>query len=194
MYVNISFWYSHLNYRPSQLEKTCSTLLFFEITWQIYRIFIFSLELSTITTWKNMFHFVILWNKWQISHFDIYSPLNHRPSQLEKHVLFCYSVKLCDKYRILIFSQWRNRRAAGGRVPPWHFSPGNFCWPTRKKRGKEEREKRENGEEKKEHLKGKGKRWKIENKGENGWKWIEDFFLFFWLYSFWNHWNLFGVY
>ena len=24
-------------------------------------------------------------------------------------------------------------RGAGGRVPPWHFSPGNFSWPTMKR-------------------------------------------------------------
>ena len=24
----------------------------------------------------------------------------------------------------------------GGSVPPWHFSPGNFCWPTGKREGR----------------------------------------------------------
>ena len=42
----------------------------------------------------------------------------------------------------------------GGKVPPRDFCPRNFCWPTGKKRGKEERE---NGAERKENRK-KGKR------------------------------------
>ena len=38
--------------------------------------------------------------------------------------------------------QWRNRWG-GVRVPPWHFSLGNFCWPTGKieARGKWRRKK-----------------------------------------------------
>ena len=49
----------------------------------------------------------------------------------------------------------------GIRVPPWHFSLGNFCWPTGKR---EARRKRENAEEKKENWKRKGGKLKMEGR------------------------------
>ena len=60
----------------------------------------------------------------------------------------------------------------GGIVPP-HFSPGNFMIY------QEKSDKEGNGEEKKEHL--KGKKWKIENGRGKVWKRAEDFFLFIFL-------------
>ena len=61
----------------------------------------------------------------------------------------------------------------GGRVPPRHFSPGNFCWPTREKVA---RKKGGKLEEKKENL--KGKRWKIENGRGKGMKKRRGLFFF----------------
>ena len=66
-----------------------------------------------------------------------------------------------------------------GRVPPRHFSLGNFCWPTREKGA---RKKGGKLEEKKENL--KGKRWKIENgrgKGMKKRRGLFSLFLFFFL-------------
>ena len=59
--------------------------------------------------------------------------------------------------------QWHTGEGRGGRVPPWHFSPGNFCWPTGKI---EVNKKKKNGEEKKAKrriAKGKSKGKKYEN-------------------------------
>ena len=48
-------------------------------------------------------------------------------------------------------------QGGGGAECPWHFSPGNFCWPTGKKGARKKRK----TERKKENL--NRKRWKIEN-------------------------------
>ena len=56
----------------------------------------------------------------------------------------CFCFKSLDVYKMIIPSgerestliapnQWRNRLGVGGGVPPWHFWPGNFCWPTGKR-------------------------------------------------------------
>ena len=70
-------------------------------------------------------------------------------------------------------------QGAGAECPPDVFHREIFA-DLGEKRGKEERE---NGKEKKEYL--KGKRWKIENGRGKSMKM---------LVTFWNHWNLFGVY
>ena len=92
---------------------------------------------------------------------------------------------------------------AGGRVLPWHFSPGNFCRPTRKRGA---RKKRKMERKRRKIWKGRGGKLKME--GERVWKWEIFYFLFFLIFlfyfyllllffffvTFWNHWNLFGVY
>ena len=50
--------------------------------------------------------------------------------------------------------QWCNSRGGGARVLPWHLSPGNFCWPTRKMR---------QGKWRRKEGKLKRGRWKIKN-------------------------------
>ena len=60
---------------------------------------------------------------------------------------------------------------AGGRVPPWHFSPGNFCRLTRKW------EARKNGKKQKGRKIWKGKEGNYKWKG--GKVWAEDFLVFF---------------
>ena len=101
-------------------------------------------------------------------------------------------------YVSILLQQWRDSRGQGGRVPPCHFSPGNFCWPTTKrearKKGKMEKKRKKNQK--------KGK-WKIENGRGKSDKmrrrpWGPFFFpsssFFFFLLTFQNHWNLFWVY
>ena len=78
-------------------------------------------------------------------------------------VLFCWIVfdGMC------LLGSGVTSRGAGEQSAPRHFSPGNFCCPTGKK-GQGKKGKRENGEEKKETL--KGKRWEIENGRGKGMK------------------------
>ena len=68
--------------------------------------------------------------------------------------------------------------------PPQDFWLGNFCWPTGK------REERENGAEKKENWKRKG--GKLINGRRKSYKMSRGLFFFF--FTFQNHWNLFWVY
>ena len=95
--------------------------------------------------------------------------------------------------KLSAWMQWRNRWR---QCPPTFFTGKFYDLPGKKGQGR-----KGNGEEKKENLKGK---WKIENGRGKVWKWAEDFFFicfcflfvwfFFLLVTFWNHWNLFGVY
>ena len=65
-----------------------------------------------------------------------------------------------------------------GRMPPWGFSLGNFCWPTGK--GKMENKKRKGG-------KGRwkiGNRWEKGEKYENGTEDLWGFFFFFFAFHF----------
>ena len=72
--------------------------------------------------------------------------------------------------------QWRrNSWGQGGRVPPWHFSPGNFCWPMGKREGS--KNKKENGKEKKENRKREGGKFKMDEGKVT--KWGDDPFFFF---------------
>ena len=75
----------------------------------------------------------------------------------------------------------------GGRMPPEIFHREIFTGLLGKK-GQGKKGKRRG---KKENL--KGKRWKIEKEEETVWAWAEDF-CYSLLVTFWNHWNLFGVY
>ena len=72
----------------------------------------------------------------------------------------------------------RNSRGGG------HFSPGNFCWPTRKreakKKGKMEKERKMVG-------------GKLKMEGGKVTNWEEDFFFFFFAFTFENHRNLLCV-
>ena len=70
-------------------------------------------------------------------------------------------------------SQWRNNRGGGGagrRVPPWHFSPGKFCWHT----GKREARKKGRLEKKRRKKIGKGKEENLQNEEKT-----KTFFFFF---------------
>ena len=71
---------------------------------------------------------------------------------------------------------------AGGEVgreqrapPPWHFSPGNFCWPSGKRQGNKGKWRRKEGK-----LKREGGKWK-RGKSGNGERTF-SFFLFFVLF------------
>ena len=76
-------------------------------------------------------------------------------------------------------------RGAGGRVPPWHFSPGilaDLPW-------KERQERKE---------KWSGKEGKFKREGVNNWKWKGKMYEmsrgpFFSLVTFWNHWKFFAL-
>ena len=90
-------------------------------------------------------------------------------------------------------NQWCNRQGVGqgAECLPRDFWPGNFCWPTRKKRGKEKMEKGEMEKKRREIVKRKVENWKWEEgKLQNE----ERTFFFFRLFTFQNHWNLFWVY
>ena len=67
----------------------------------------------------------------------------------------------------------------GGRVPLWHFSPGNFCWPTRKREANKngKMEKKRKSKKGMENLKWKGE--KLQNE-----KMRRGFFFFFFLIIF----------
>ena len=82
----------------------------------------------------------------------------------------------------LFCSDWGDTVAQqlGGRAgPPWHFWPRNFCWPT----GKRGKEKRENGEAKKENQKRESRKLKMEA-GKRVTKWGEDLLFFIFLFFF----------
>ena len=66
-----------------------------------YHILIFSLEPSTIATWKTCPILLFCEIMWQISHFDIL-PWTTDHHNLKKHVPFCYSVKLRDSLFMLL--------------------------------------------------------------------------------------------
>ena len=124
-----------------------------------------------------------------------YSPLNHQPSQLEKHVPFCYSVKLLDKYRILIFSlepltiatwkicpillfceiMWQISHfdiLLGGQSALLTFFTRKFLLIYRGKKGA--RKKGKMGRKNRKTWKGRGRGGRLKMKGKNGWKWVED--------------------
>ena len=92
-----------------------------------------------------------------------------------------------------MLKQWRNRRGAGGRVPPRDFWPGNFCLRIGKKEVRKKRKRGENWEEKKENCKREA--WKLEIKPGKAIKRGEDlfflfiyliFFFFFFAFHFWK--------
>ena len=87
----------------------------------------------------------------------------HSPSPF-LHQIVAKMVKNHSKW------QWHNSR---GQSTPWHFSLGNFCWPTRK------REVRKKGKMEKKRRKIKKGRWKIENGRRKGYK-----IFFFSIFSF----------
>ena len=65
---------------------------------------------------------------------------------------------------ILACLRWRNSR--GGRVPPRHFSPGNFCWLIGRREGRKKkgwRRKEEQSKKKVDNLKWKKKKWQKGN-------------------------------
>ena len=71
-------------------------------------------------------------------------------------------------------------RGWGDRVPPWHFSPGNFCWPIRKRQG------RQKGKWRRRKIKkggGEG-RLKIENGRRKSYKVRRGPFFFFFAFHF----------
>ena len=81
---------------------------------------------------------------------------------------------------VVLLYLWRNRRGAeGGKVPsPWHFSPRNFCWLSRKERqGKKGKWRRKEGKSKK-------GRWEIKNWKEEKLQNEEEDLFYFLFYFF----------
>ena len=76
----------------------------------------------------------------------------------------------------------------GGKSAPWHFSLGNFWWPTGK------REAMKNEKMGKKRVKRSGKLKMEGGKSMKVWKLADDIFFFGGggLFTFWNHRNLFG--
>ena len=89
-----------------------------------------------------------------------------------------------SKHKLLCLCQRRNRWGVGEAERPLTFFTGKIFLIYLENKDKE---KRENGEEKKENCEREGGKWKIEGK-----KYENDQRTF--LYTFWNHWNLFRVY
>ena len=72
-----------------------------------------------------------------------------------------------------------------GASAPWHFSLGNFCWPTEKKEGPGRtgkwRGKKENLKGKKENL--EGKMWKLKREGKKYENEADNLFSFFFSFA-----------
>ena len=112
-----------------------------------------------------------------------------KQESLEWYKDYCLSYSYSKMKIHIDCTQWRNSWGGGrGQSAPRHFSPGNFCWPTRKRERQGKMEKKKKRRKIKESGKFEMEGKKLQNEKRT------FFFFFFCFFTFQNHWNLFWVY